>query len=252
MEEKKVKKKKTEDKKPEEPKQEDKGAKEEKDDSEVSSFLKKKQNKQIIWAIIFMLFVFFIFFIVPYFVKNYMNSFFYAGLNFQKTKQGQVFYYSTYVPITNQKLQVTGSYPVNFKNDPRKIEYIKVDVNSSELSFFRENIVYMTIASNSPKCEYNIVAGARLAAFLNGFAGMNVAGALDNKTAAEESKLPYVTCKTNPMNTVILLKSGDKTEIRKLDKNCYELRYKACEILDVTERFQMEILKNYMSYLKGI
>lgn len=221
------------------------------EEENINEESKKKQDKQIIWIIIFMGIIIVSFFIVPYFIKNYVNSFEYGGLNFQKTKQGEIFYYSAYVPITDQNYQEIGKYPVNLREDPRKLDYIKSDILYDELSFARQNTVFITVGADSPRCTYNAMAGARLAMFLNGFASMNVAGALDNKTLAEETKTPYVTCETNPKNTVILLKYGDETSIRKLKDNCYELKYKGCEILPVTEKFQLMILEGYMNYLKG-
>jgi hypothetical protein len=222
----------------------------ENEDKDPAEPEKKKQNKQIIIIFILMVVIVLLFFLIPYLVKNYINSFSYAGLEFQKTKQGQVYYYSSYIPITNQQMVKTGEYAINLRTDPRKSGYIKSDINGSQIIFKKARTVYISVDSNSPRCDYNSVAGASLAAFLKSFAGFNVEGALDNESYAQKNRLPYANCKNSVNNTIIYLKPGNETRITKVEPNCYELDYKDCEILDVTEKFQLMIIDNYMSYLK--
>lgn len=220
------------------------------DIEEIKKDLKKRQNRQVFIAIILMIVVVLAFFIIPRFVKNYINSFEYGNIDFQKTKQGDIVYYSTNIPLVNKNYMVIGNYPVNLQTDPRKMDFINTEINGGNITFIKNNIVYITVQSDSPRCEYNAVAVARLASFLNGFAGFNVKGALDNKTYAEDNKLPYATCKDNKNNTVIYFKSSNETSIKKINNECYELTYKECEILPVSEKFELMILENYMSYFR--
>ena len=90
---------------------------------------KKKQTAQIISVIIIMVALVLIFFIVPYFVRIYLNGFSYGGLSFEKTQTGNLIYYSTYVPLADQNLKIVGSYPINLRNDPRKLEYINANLS---------------------------------------------------------------------------------------------------------------------------
>jgi hypothetical protein len=223
----------------------------ENEDKDPAEPEKKKQNKQIIIIFILMVVIVLLFFLVPYLVKNYINSFSYAGLDFQKTKQGQTNYYSAYIPITNQQLVKIGEYAINLRTDPRKSDYIKSTINGSQIIFKKAKTVYISVDSNSPRCDYNSIAGASLAAFLKSFARFNVEGALDNESYAKQNRLPYADCKNSVNNTIIYLKPGNETKITKVEPNCYELDYKDCEILEVTEKFQLMIVDNYMSYLKS-
>ena len=47
-------------------------------------------------------------------------------------------------------------------------------------------------------------------------------------------------------STVINLVSGDRTIVKKIDKNCYVLEYTNCEVNQVTERFIMAFIEGYM------
>ena len=41
---------------------------------------------------------------------------------------------------------------------------------------------------------------------------------------------------------------GILTEIKKINRDCYELTYKDCEINQVSEKFILLVLERYMSY----
>ena len=209
----------------------------------------KKQNAYVLGAIILMVALILIIFFLPGILNKLVYGFNYAGLDFQKTKNGNVEYFSTLIPLTDNNLKVTGSYALNLRNDPRIISSIKYDFENNTLVFLRGRPTYITINSDGPRCDNDIIAAASLASFLNGFGGLKVEGALDNKTYAEASRMPYVTCDNFPNNTVIMLKPGNSSYINKTSENCYVLTYGNCEMMQVTERFELTIIEYYMSFL---
>ncbi len=226
---------------------EDKEAKKEK-----KKYLRKKQNSQIIWAILLMLALIVIVLAVPFIRNNYINKFNYIGLDFQKTQMGEIIFYSTRVPVGKFSKSIVldkgNSYAIDFREDPRKLEYIKVDLNST-IKFKKMNINYISLESDLPTCEDNIIAVVGITDFLKSFGNLKVQGAMNNETAAEEAKFPYITCENSPENTVIYIKHGNQTLIKQLGEDCYELVYKDCEINKVSEKFILVVLEDYIEQL---
>lgn len=207
---------------------------------------KKKQNRQLIIAVVLMVSFLVITLVVPFVIKNYINKFSYINLDFTKTKYKNVVFYNTVVPLVDNKGQIVKDYGIDFRSDPRKLEYIKVNIDENELKVSRNNKTYISLPSEFQKCEDNVIAIANLARFLGGFAQLTLEGASTNQSYAKEFNQTYATCETNPNNTVIIVKSGNETRIDKTNKNCYELTYANCEIIPVTERFSLTILERYM------
>jgi len=229
----------------EEKKDEETSKKEEK----IEKFrLTKKQNRQLMWAIVLMASVILIVVLVPIIKQNFFDKFIYLNLDWQKTKLGDIPFYSTQIPVTDKQGQIIGSYSMNFRKDPRKLD---IEINNEDLIIFKkEKIVYISFDPDMDVCGAdNTIALMNLAGFLRDFANFNVSSAVTNKEYADLNKLAYVTCKNSPDNTVIILNSGNETKIKK-EKGCYELTYNNCEVLEVTEKFELLILENYMSYFE--
>lgn len=212
--------------------------------------LKKNQNKQIFWAVFLMVLVILIIITTPFIVKNFINKFVYINLDFYKTMMGKITFYSTKVPITDKQMNIIADYDINLRNDPRKLDYIKVNVSENKVIFKKFMTVYVSLESNSPRCEDNLISVVGLTQFLKEFGNFTVKAAMDNKDYANETGYPYVTCSNYPTNTVIHLTSGNSSEIKKINDNCYELTYDNCRITPVTERFMLIILEDYMGYFK--
>jgi hypothetical protein len=208
----------------------------------------KKQSKQVMWAIILMLAIILIVLFVPSIWKNYANKFVYIDLDFQKTQLGKIFFYSTRVPTTDMKGQINGAYAINFRKDPRQLESIPVNLSKGIITFRKDNTVYISLNPNMKSCEDNTLAFINLAGFLRDFAGLKIKSAVSDKKYGEENSILYADCKSSQNNTVIFITSGEETKITQTSENCYELTYKNCEVLDVSEKFMVEILDNYMNY----
>ncbi len=210
--------------------------------------LNKKQNKQVLWAVILMIGILLIVLFVPYVVKNHFNKFRYIKLDFEKTQLGEIFFYSTKIPITKGD-EVTGFYTMNFRNDPRKLEYVNMSIPQNLIGFEKNETVYISFNPGMQACDDNTIALMNLAGFLRDFGSLDIKSAVHNEPYATED-IPYITCENSPNNTVLWLNSGPQTKIKKTGKNCYQLEYNNCEILPVTEKFMLIVLEGYMSYFK--
>jgi len=112
--------------------------------------------------------------------------------------------------------------------------------------------VYVSIDPEMEACEMNSIAIVTLSSFLRDFASLDVEAAISDSEYAEANGFPYATCDNNLENTVISMKSGNETKIQKTGAHCYELTYANCEIMDVSEKFIIEVIREYMSYFKRV
>ena len=218
----------------------------------------KKQNRQVMWAIILMVSLIVIILGVPFITKNYINKFDVHGLEFQKTRLGDLIFYSTKIPKINGLTgDVIGDYSINFRSDPRELDYIElVDIPNNTITFMKDmrgfyTPVYLSLDSNLEVCEDSGIALMNLAGFLRD-SGLEVKSAVTNKTYAEENDIEFATCLERPGNTVIRFHSANKTAIYKTSKNCYDIVFKDCEIIPVTERFELIMLEEYLSHFEEV
>jgi hypothetical protein len=210
---------------------------------------KKKQNRQIL-IIIIVLGIIIISIALIFFIKESDSNFEYINLEFQKTNTGGVIFYESNIPLADSQGNIVGGYPLRLREDPRKLRDINVDINNSEIVFLKKKVTYISLRADGPICENNIVSVVSLTDFLYNFADLDIKGALDGEEEASAANLSYVTCENHPNNTVILVKYGNETSIKKTGDNCYELEYKDCEINRVTEKFILTNLESYMKYFQ--
>ncbi len=213
--------------------------------------IKKKQNKQIIWAIILMISLILIIVGVPFIKNNFINKFRYINLDFQKTQLGDMNFYSTKIPVANSLNEVIGTFSMNFRNDPRKLEDMKIIKTTTVPIFIKDRVVYISPGKIERNCVESIAATLTLSGFLRQFAQMNVSAGISDKKVAEEANFPYITCANTKKNTVIEVLEGNETKIEQISPDCYRIEYKDCEIMKVSEKFILMILEGYMdSFMK--
>lgn len=209
---------------------------------------KKKQSKQVLWAVILIAGLLLIVLGTPYIIKNYFNRFVYAKIDFEKTQLEDIKFYSTKIPVADRNGEISGTFSMNFRNDPRELEYIDYDVPDNKIKFKKENVTYISFNPDMETCEDNGIALIAFAGFLRGLGQINISSATTYYDFSRDNNLPYKTCENSPDNTVILLDSGEKTEIKRISDKCYSITYNNCEILPATEKFMIIILEDYMTY----
>ena len=210
--------------------------------------LKKKQSKQVLWALILMISMILIVLGTPYVIKNYFNKFVYINLDFEKTQLGNIRFYSTKIPVANTRGEIIGVYSMNFRNDPRKLEYIVHNIDDNKVIFKKDEKVYISFNPDMKACDNTTIALMNLAGFLKDFGNLNISSAVTYYDYARDNNLSYKTCENSPDNTVIIIDEGEKTEIKKISDKCYSITYNNCEIMPVTEKFMLIILEAYMGY----
>jgi len=220
--------------------------KKESEESKISKKeIKKKQNKQIMWAIILMASLIAIIILVPLIKTNFIDKFKYINLDFQKTQLGDMYFYSTLIPVADSSNNF-GTFSINFRNDPRKLEDMKVIKTTTVPVFTQDKTVYISPGNIQRNCVEGSAATLTLAGFLRQFAGFNVSAGISDEKVAKENKFPYITCANSKKNTVIEILEGNETKIEQISPDCYRLIYKDCDIMKVSERFILWTLEGYM------
>ncbi len=215
--------------------------------------LKQRQEKQIRGIVIFMSLLILILILVPFIQKNFINKFRVINLEFQKTKAGDLMFYSTRLPVIDSFGEITGDYSMNFRNDPRKLKKIELseEIKENGIIFIKEKPVYISIDPNMTSCEDNVLAVFILASFLRDFK-MDVKSGISNEDYAISNNLTFIDCENSLVNTIIEITNGNETNIIKKTKNCYEITYKDCEITLGIERFMFAMIEEYMSHFTKI
>jgi len=177
-------------------------------------------------------------------IKAGGNKFTYEGIDFKKIKYGEIELYSAQIPITDSSGNVVKTMEIDFRNNPKDLKYI--DVNVNEIGFYG-SLALLSVEDSAESCEDNGLALLNLGGIFLKEAQIAAKITYLNQTRAEKEGIPYVTCENTFNNTVIEIKEGQTTAITQPNNNCYQLTYTDCEIMMVTEKFQLEMLKQAFS-----
>ena len=212
------------------------------------------QNQQIKWAVFLMASIVLIIVLVPYIKINFIDKFEYKGLVFQKTKLGEITFYSSKFPIVQGITgRVLGEYAVNLRNDPRKLEYIPVNTTNRKINFATDvggyGPVYISLNPFMKTCEDTGIALLTLSGFLRD-SGLKVNSAVTDIAYAKANNLTQRWCHNDRFDTVIIYTDGNETSINEINENCYEVKFNNCEVMQATEKLMLTILEEYTSQFK--
>ena len=215
--------------------------------------IEKKQNKQIGWAVFLMVGIILIIILVPFINNNFINKFNYNGIVFQKTQLGDLIFYSSKFPVVSATGQVMGDYAINLRNDPRDLEYIPLNTSNDKIEFTLDGDkygdVYISLNPFMKVCEDSGIALLTLSGFLKD-SSLNVKSAVTDKAYADVNNLTQRWCHDSGFDTVIIVTDGNETIINEIFPHCYEMKFKDCEILQVSEKFILTILEDYTNQFK--
>lgn len=199
----------------------------------------KKENRQLIWFFIIISIVFVVFIGIYFYIQS-LKTFEFAGVKFDKIKEGQLMIYHARFPVFYNANNVF--YNLYLRNDPRK-NNASIDENMN-LKFYPEVIISHSFEAANCGGDGAIAAG-NLAMFLKQAGGRdNITGALSDKSPAEELNLSFANCSNAKNRTVILIQKSDKLSIEQNEeyKNCYIINAGNCENIKAVERFILAII----------
>jgi hypothetical protein len=203
--------------------------------------IKSRDKQSLIFLGIFAALILIVIFALAF--KGMGSKFTYEGIKFTKGQQGSVIFYTAKVPLINPQGTVYKYAEIDFRNDPRKLKSIPVNIEEIKVNADK---VFYTAYDNLKICEDNMLAAVNLDTFLSDTGIKNKRSGLANESYARETNLTYVNCNTNPENTVLLIKNGPETKIEQTAENCYEIISNDCDILQAIERFQLAVLEQHM------
>lgn len=175
------------------------------------------------------------------------SKFTYKGINFEKSKYGDITLYTATIPVYNdygERLEST----FDLRLDPRTLKDIEVNVEEKILLLPKRGL-WVTISPDTESCEDAGIGIINLAGVFLKDAGFQTKLASIDKDHAEREDINYITCEDSGFNSVLVILPGNKTEIQQVSTNCYELRYSNCEVQRVTEAFELAFLEQHMSLL---
>lgn len=161
--------------------------------------------------------------IAAYYISNHWGDFEYQGVEFDQMKQGDLtFYHTSFLTTIEGKLY---NYNVYLRNDPRELdENIKLD----EVGW--KQMIIINLSRNYPECDSSDTIA--LANF------NQILGAM----GARVGKDPEAGCDSEGRYMYLAIGDGNETKITKMDEACYNLEFKDCEIIEVTERLIVNAL----------
>ena len=163
-----------------------------------------------------------------YVLVNSSPKFEYKGIEFNTVQQGEIIMYKTLLPLYNSQGEKEVNHRFYLRNHPKEIKDIPVP---EELELKR-----LVIINNSDNI---ICQGDGNIAVANLKQLYSVMGAkIWDASSLNES---YRKCDKEGRYNYLDIKRGNKTEIIKKGPACYDLTFKDCEVLDVTERYMLKM-----------
>lgn len=196
-------------------------------EEEITKEEMKSQNKTL-RNVFIGLGIFLLVFLIIFSSINSIKYFEYKGKEFKIVKEGDLIFYNTIFPIYNK---ITGKhvadYNVYLRNDPRDLDKIQFD---GEVFLKQDVVINMT---KDFTCEGDgTIAVANFVQVLEKF-------------GAKVIKDPSAGCDYNEKNYgFVQIREGEETSIEQFGPpgtSCYNFYVKDCEILEVTEKFLVEV-----------
>lgn len=226
-----------------------KEVKEKKEVEDISELINFKKIDKSWWITIGIIIVIIIAVIIGFAYVKGANNFNYKGINFNKTLVGKIIFYTANVPAIDSSGRVVQYVNIDFRSKPSNLEDIPVQTLNG-IRFMQNKTVYI-IYDDLKVCDDNGIAALNFYGFMDNFGLKRIAG-LTNKTQADKLNFTYATCQTKPGNTVINILNGNRTEIVQTSNNCYQLIAKDCDVLRVMEKFELQLLQEYVSDFRKI
>lgn len=166
--------------------------------------------------------------LIFYFYVDSLKSFEYKNLEFETISYGDLIFYQTNFNVIYEG--ETRQFNAFFRTKPTKLE--KINFQDEDFSAMKYTVINV---QENLSCEGDDVIAV---------ANFNQ---IHNAIGAQVFQDENATCDEDARYNHLTILQGDKTEINKLGPRCYELTFKDCEILEVTERYLLELMNDYVS-----
>ncbi|MBC8495955.1 hypothetical protein H8D36_07400 [archaeon] len=194
----------------------------------------EREDKQLVGFFVIVVGVF-VLFLGTYFYVQSLDHFDYAGVRWDKIKEGQIdFYYSKF-----RLADDLPTYNAYLRNDPRENN---IPVNATFK--FSQNVL-VAFEDYRYECQGK---DAYLATVISPFLramGLNATGATTSIQKSVLQNIPLADCSVaTKKDSIIVVRSTKEPSIVQSSKNpyCYELKVGECQHIETVERFIIAIL----------
>ncbi|MFH1249284.1 MAG: hypothetical protein V1660_03970 [archaeon] len=196
-----------------------------------SEEIKKQQERQARFIVIFLIFLFLSTISFIYFYKS-TSKFTYQGLKFQKIKSDSgMYFYNTTLKFSRSDGQV--EFVMYFRNNPKQLENIPINATI----MFRRT-AFVSFEPKISGCYGSNIPAVQLGQYL-GALGIKTKGATTDENLSKEKEVDWKNCDNTANSTVIVLRQANETSIVQ-QGDCYILNIADCEVIPVTEKFLLE------------
>jgi len=168
------------------------------------------------------------FFLISLFAINLATHSKYDNINFDRIQEGELTFYHTSLPVDSNHIvtadAVAAKYNLYFRNSPAELKEIPFE---GDITLMEDVILNFTEEFN---CD-----GDGVIAVANFITVLNVLG-------ADASKNEELGCDEQGRYTFIQFQVGNETGIVQTGPSCYEFNINNCEILEVTEKYMVEVI----------
>jgi len=213
--------------------------KEESTEEEKNKSAVKKEEKQLIWFLVIVALILGSF-LGGYFYIQSLNKFEYAGIQFEKTREGDLLFYHGRFPLTKNGV-IQNYYNIYLRNDPRENE-IPIEADLRKINSI--NNITFSLEPDAGECYGAIIAQTEIGKFFGAPKRFNITSAVNDKETAKTLNLTYAGCENaNKNQTVIIIKKSETPSIKQGDNSyCYLINVGECENIKTIERFIMGFL----------
>ena len=151
------------------------------------------------------------------------ENFTFRGIDYQKEKKGEITFYKTSFPVTFQGRNY--DYEIRTRKDPRELNksvHLKGDF------LFRETRNVILKFDEGLKCKTETIAVANF--YKLGIFGANIT--LDDNASCPNEDEDFLLINVRDANETAIIQTGNL---------CYDFNVNDCEVLDVTERYMLEV-----------
>ena len=195
----------------------------------------KKTDMKKVMHIIGVVLVFLAVFAIFSFLFQSWGKIDYKGLSFTKESYGNILTYHYYYFFKDEHGQVYKNN-IYLRNDPRK----NLVPREGEIFLIRNFPLYVGVnTTRLGNCSDFTLALPMLSSFLGSNLFETHGGFIDADEAAAHNST-YVTCRTHPSSSVILIQEGNATTVTRTAENCYKISIANCELTPAVEKFIVE------------
>jgi len=213
---------------------------------------KNKLDRQGSRLLIFLVIILIVFIVIFSFRKEIggilvkQENFDYHGLQFFKTKVGDITFYATDINLSRAGTE--REYQFYFRTDPRDLDKINFNIISSI-----KPETYVSFYKSAIDCQNISLVAWNIGDFL-GKIGSKVTGAMAEPEIQNQSvgnstldSKEVINCSSNVNATIIVVRANaEKTRVYQdsKNKNCFVLEAQNCDLIKVADRFILGMVVN--------